>query len=63
MLNKLIGTRTKTKYGARGNGLLILFLPPALPFPSPPPYPMLNVHVVQCRRLRRRSTMIGQELH
>ena len=37
MLNKLIGTRTKTKYGARGNGLLILFLPPVPPPPSPSP--------------------------
>ena len=58
MLNKLIGTRTKTKYGARGNGLLILFLPPP---PPPPPYPILNVNVVHCHRLRRGSTLVRQE--
>jgi len=56
MLNKLIGTRTQTKCAVRENGLLILFL-----LPPPPPYPILNVNVVHCHRLRRGSTLIRQK--
>ena len=56
MLNKLIGTRTQTKYAGRENGLRILFLPP-----PPPPYPILNVNVVDCHQLSRGSTLIRQE--